>query len=145
MREEAIRIWGEDHLGQLTTKVGKLVHDCAAAKDFSRLDPLCQYFRYRVARSGQGILEITGGTGRCFADELCPYELQGLPLEDLWGMLLMPTPPTSHGDRHHRVGWNDRSIRLYIKSSTSCSSFAYNESERSGPRAEGPPGPPYLG
>ena len=91
MRDEAIRIWGENHLGALTTKVGKLVHDCATAKDFSRLDPLCQFFRYRVARSGQGIPEITGGTGRCFADELRVYELQGLPLEDLWGMLLSVT------------------------------------------------------
>ena len=90
MRDEAIRIWGETNLGAMTTKVGKLVHDCATAKDFSRLDPLCQFFRYRVARLGQGILEITGGTGFCFADELRVYELQGLPLEDLWGMLLMP-------------------------------------------------------
>ena len=88
--EEAIRIWGQEHLQALTTKVGRLVTDCVSRTDFSPMDPLCQFFRYRVARSGQGILEITGGTGRCFDEVLRVYELQGLPLEDLWGMLLMP-------------------------------------------------------
>ena len=90
LRAEAIRIWGQEHLQALTTKVGRLVTDCVSRTDSSPMDPLCQFFRYRVARSGQGILEITGGTGRCFDEVLRVYELQGLPLEDLWGMLLMP-------------------------------------------------------
>ena len=90
LRAEAIRIWGQGHLQALTEKVARLVKDCVSKADFTPMDPLCQFFRYRVARSGQGILEITGGTGRCFDEVLRPYELQGLPLEDLWGMLLMP-------------------------------------------------------
>ena len=90
LRAEAIRIWGQDQLTALTSKMDRLVKDCASKADFTPMDPLCQFFRFRVARSGQGILEITGGTGRCFDEVLRVYELQGLPLEDLWGMLLMP-------------------------------------------------------
>ena len=90
LRAEAIRIWGQDQLTALTTKMDRLVKDCASKVDFTPMDPLCQFFRFRVARSGQGIVEITGGTGRCFDEVLREYAMQGLPLEDLWGMLLMP-------------------------------------------------------
>ena len=88
--EEAEKIWGKEELNQLTTKVAALVASCMTAKDFTPLDSLCQFFKYRVARSGQGIVELTGGTGKCFAPELRPHDLFALPLENLWGMLLMP-------------------------------------------------------
>ena len=57
--------------------------ECSGKKDFTAMDPLCEFFKFRVARSGQGIIELTGGTGRCFAEELRKYELYALPLEDL--------------------------------------------------------------
>jgi len=88
--EEAEKIWGKEELLQLTSKVATLVASCMTAKDFTPLDSLCQFFKYRVARSGQGIVELTGGTGKCFAPELRAHELFALPLENLWGMLLMP-------------------------------------------------------
>ena len=87
---EAEKIWGQDFLALLTEKVSKLVSACMTAQDFTPLDSLCQFFKYRVARSGQGIIELTGGAGKCFAPELRAHELFALPLEDLWGMLLMP-------------------------------------------------------
>ena len=68
----------------------RLVKDCASKADFTPMDPLCQFFRFRVARSGQGIVELTGGTGKVFSVALRKYNLFALPLEDLWGILLLP-------------------------------------------------------
>ena len=60
------------------------------SEEFNILDPLCVFFRFRLAKSGQGIVELTGGTGKVFATELRKYNLFALPLEALWGILLMP-------------------------------------------------------
>ena len=68
----------------------KCVNDAKDAKDFTILDPLCTFFRFRTARSGQGIVELTGGTGKVFSARLRTYNLFALSLEDMWGILLLP-------------------------------------------------------
>ena len=68
----------------------QVINDAKQSKEFGILDPLCVFFRFRLAKSGQGIVELTGGTGKVFATDLRKYNLFALPLEDLWGILLMP-------------------------------------------------------
>jgi hypothetical protein len=92
LTDAAIQIWGESTIRDLIGNLGKLIADAAGngKTNFGLLEHLVVFFRYRVARSGQGIAEITGGTGRCFHPALRSYNLFGLSLEDMWGILLLP-------------------------------------------------------
>ena len=90
LTEDAVKIWGHDRLELLVKNMLRCVNDAFDSKNFTVLDPLCNFFRFKVAKSGQGVTEITGGTGLVYTDELRKYDLNALPLQDLWGMLLMP-------------------------------------------------------
>ena len=90
LRNDAMAIWGKEGVTMIVDRLMKCVSDAKDARDFTILDPLCTFFRFRTARSGQGIVELTGGTGKVFATDLRKYNLFALPLENLWGILLMP-------------------------------------------------------
>ena len=90
LKTTAKGIWDAEYLNQLVTKIWQLAKECSDNHNFVPLDPLCKFFRFREGRDGRGILEITGGTGRCFDPELRKKDLCGVPLEDIWGLLLLP-------------------------------------------------------
>ena len=90
LADDAISIWGEPQIKMIVDNLNQVVNDAKQSKEFTILDSLCAFFRFRLAKSGQGIVEITGGTGKVFATNLRKYNLFALPLEDLWGILLMP-------------------------------------------------------
>ena len=90
LEDDAVQIWGAPHIKLIVDNLYQVVNDAKKNQEFTILDPLCTFFRFRLAKSGQGIVEITGGTGKVFATNLRKYNLFALPLEDLWGILLMP-------------------------------------------------------
>ena len=90
LKKTAEGIWAADYLNHLTKKIWDLAKECSDNKNFTPLDPLCKFFRFREGRDGRGILEITGGTGRCFDPVLRERDLCGVTLEDVWGLLLLP-------------------------------------------------------
>jgi hypothetical protein len=92
LEKSAIQVWGKELLNCFTKNLGEMIN---AVKDptqpnFKLLEHLVCFFRFRVARGGQGIAEITGGTGRCFHPDLRAYNLYGIALENMWGVLLLP-------------------------------------------------------
>jgi len=90
LQKYAKEIWSEEDLQNLTQVLFKLASDCASNGNFQPLDPLCKYFKFRETRNGLGLLELTGGTGRCFAKGIREAGLGGVLLDDLWGLLLLP-------------------------------------------------------
>ena len=90
LQKNAKEIWSETDLQNLTQVLFKLTSDCAKNGNFQPLDPLCEYFKFRETRNGLGLLELTGGRGRCFAKSIREAGLGGVLLDDLWGLLLLP-------------------------------------------------------
>ena len=88
--KDAIAIWGERQLKPFIEKLTTVIADCKREQRFELLDPLCPFFRFRLAKNGQGIVELTGGVGRVFSEALRKYDLFTITLADVWGMLLLP-------------------------------------------------------